>query len=59
METSALFAVAKYHNIEIASVQVISDILSEEGWQPAFRHEKVSGGLRTVLNTVIEVLAEV
>jgi len=58
METSALFAVAKYHKIEIASAQVISDVLSEEGWQPAFRHKKVSGSLRTLLNTAIEILAE-
>ncbi len=58
METSALFAVAKYRNIEIASAQVISDVLSEEGWQPAFRHEKVSGSLQTLLSMVIEALAE-
>ena len=58
METSALFAVAKYRNIEIASAQVISDILSEEGWRPAFKHEKVSGSLQTLLNVVIEALAE-
>lgn len=57
METSALFAVAKCHNIEIASAQVISDILSEEGWQPAFKNKKVSESLRTLLITVIEVLA--
>ncbi len=58
METSALFAVAKYRNIGIASAQVISDVLSEEGWQPDFRHEKVSGSLRTLLNMVIKALAE-
>ncbi|MFQ6095031.1 MAG: nucleoside phosphorylase [Candidatus Bathyarchaeia archaeon] len=58
METSALFAVAKYRDVEIASVQVISDVLSEEGWQPAFRDEKVSSGLRVLLDVVVEALAE-
>jgi len=59
METSALFAVAKYRKAEIASAQVISDILSEEGWQPAFRHEKVSRALQVLLDAVIKTLAEI
>lgn len=59
METSALFAVAKYRNVEIASAQVISDVLSEEGWQPAFRHERVSGSLQKLFDVVIEALAQV
>lgn len=58
MESSALFAVAKYRDVEIASVQVISDVLSEEGWQPAFNQEKVQNGLRVLLDVVIEALAE-
>lgn len=58
METSALFAVAKYRNIQIASAQAISDILSPEGWKPAFGHEKVSSSLRTLLSAVVESLAE-
>lgn len=59
MESSALFAVAKYRNVEIASVQVISDVLSKEGWQPAFNHEKVQDGLRVLLDVVFEALAEI
>lgn len=59
METSALFAVARYHNIAIASAQVISDVLSEGGWKPAFKHEKVSVSLRTLLNVASESLAKV
>lgn len=58
MESSALFAVAKYRDVKIASVQVISDVLSEEGWQPAFNQEKVQNGLRVLLDVVIEALAE-
>jgi len=59
METSALFAVAKYRNVEIASAQVISDILSKEGWLPAFEDEKVSKGLQTLLKSTVKVLAAV
>ncbi len=59
MESAALFAVAKYRDVEIASVQVISDVLSEEGWHPAFNQEKVQDGLRALLDVVIEALAEV
>ncbi|MFQ6123681.1 MAG: nucleoside phosphorylase [Candidatus Heimdallarchaeota archaeon] len=59
MESAALFAVAKYRNVEIASVQVISDVLSEEGWQPAFNQVKVQCGLRVLLDVVIEALAEI
>ncbi len=58
METAALFAVAKYRKVEIASVQVISDVLSEEGWQPAFNQEKVQDGLQVLLDVVIAALAE-
>jgi purine-nucleoside phosphorylase len=31
METSAIFAVAKYRKIEAASAMVVSDILAETG----------------------------
>ena len=58
METSALFAVARYRNVEIASVQVISDVLSEERWQPAFQDERVSGSMQSLLNIVIEALSQ-
>ena len=38
METSAIFAVAKYRGVEVASAQVISDILTErDGSQPFTR----------------------
>ena len=41
METSAIFAVAKYRNVEAASAQVISDVLTETGWIQAFEHQSV------------------
>jgi len=41
METSAVFALAKYRNVEVASLQVISDILSETSWLQAFEQQTV------------------
>jgi uridine phosphorylase len=58
METSALFAVAKYRNVEIASAQVISDVLSTEGWFPAFRHQTVSSSLKRLLASTAKALAK-
>ena len=40
METSALFAVAKFRRIEITSLQVVSDSVLERGWKPSF-HERI------------------
>jgi len=59
METSALFAVAKYRNVQIASIQVISDILSEKGWLPAFSHVNVVENLKKAIEHAIECLAEI
>jgi uridine phosphorylase len=59
METSALFAVAKFRQIELASIQVISDVLSEQGWTPAFHHKAISESLQSVLTVVLDVLAKV
>jgi len=56
METSALFAVGKYRDAEIASAQVISDMLTKEGWLPAFKQEKVSSSTHTLLKSVVKVL---
>lgn len=59
METSALFAVAEYHNMEIASSQVVSDIISESGWLPAFRQQEVQQSLQTLLGIIIKVLSKI
>lgn len=58
METSALFAVAKYRNVEIASTQVISDVLTTKGWLFAFRDEEVSNRLQTLLDGAVNALAK-
>ena len=57
METSALFAVAKYRGVEMASAQVVSDVLSEQGWLPAFRHRPVREALKSLTECVVEALA--
>ena len=58
METSAIFAIAKYRNVEAASVQVISDILTEDGWLQAFGHQSVKESTETLLKSVLETLSE-
>jgi uridine phosphorylase len=52
MESSAIFAVASYRGIETASVQVISDVVSET-WEPAFHTEVVNEGRMKVLDAVL------
>jgi len=58
METSAIFAVAKYRNVEAASVQVISDILSEKGWLQAFEAKAVRKNIKTALKAALKALSE-
>lgn len=56
MESSAIFAVAKYRGIDAASIQIVSDVLSEEQWEPAFHRDAVerrgSEALESVLRTI-------
>ncbi len=59
METSAIFAVAKYRGVEAASAQVISDVLTETGWLQAFKHRSVIESTENLLKVVLEVLSEV
>ncbi len=58
METSAIFAVAKYRDVEAASAQVISDILTETGWLQAWEHQSVEDRTEILLRAVLEVLSE-
>ncbi|MEM2917762.1 MAG: nucleoside phosphorylase [Candidatus Bathyarchaeia archaeon] len=58
METSAIFAVSKYRGVKAASVQVISDVLYETGWIPAFEHETVKEGVKIAINTVLKTLSK-
>jgi uridine phosphorylase len=58
METSAVFAVAKYRKVRAASAQVISDVLTENGWELAFGHQSVAQRTETLLRNVLEVISE-
>jgi uridine phosphorylase len=60
METSAVFAVANYRNVEAASAQVISDILTENEWQPHFfTHRSVRKNTGVLLKAALKTLADV
>lgn len=56
MEASALFAVAKYRNVEIGAAFVISDSLAELEWRPAFHRKKTARGLETLYRVALDVL---
>lgn len=58
METSAVFAVAKYRNVEAASVQVISDILSENGWLQAFGQQVVRENAQKSVKVALEAISK-
>lgn len=58
METSAIFAVAKYRNVEAASAQVISDILTENGWLQAFYEQSVRESTAVLLRAILEILSK-
>lgn len=58
METSALYAVAKYRGVEIASTHVISDLLTEPGWQPAFGEKQVLSNTETLLRIVVKAVSK-
>jgi hypothetical protein len=45
-------------NVEAASVQVISDILTENGWLQAYEHQSVLESTEAVLKAVLNVLSE-
>jgi len=52
MELSALFTVAKFRQIEIASVQVVSDELSTLTWQPGFKNQRFKASRRAVVEVI-------
>jgi uridine phosphorylase len=57
MESSAVFAIAAYRGIEAASVQVVSDVVSEK-WEPAFHTEVVNSRRMEVLGSVLKAMSE-
>lgn len=49
MEASAVFALAEYHGIQAASVQIVSDELSSGRWKTAFRSDLLKQRARDYL----------
>ncbi len=58
MEASAVFAVGKKKNLETSALFVVSDILSEKAWKPAFRSEVVLDNLLEAFASVKDVLGQ-
>ncbi len=58
MESSALFAICQYRRIDIASLQVVSDLVGENAWKPSF-HEKVVASKSDLASKVaVDALAQ-
>ena len=59
METSALFNVAEYRNVEIASILVVSDEIKENSWHFKNKKCKFSNGLNNSYNLIFSYLKEI
>jgi len=46
METSAVFALAEFHNIRAAALMIISDELTHSKWRTGFRQMKMNASIR-------------
>lgn len=58
METSALFCVSKYRGARIASVQVVSDVVTEDRWRPEFHGKPLREMIMKATRVALAVLAE-
>ena len=56
MESAAVFAIAEYRGVEAASVQIVSDVVSEKGWNPAFHKDIVEKRRDEVLASVLQAI---
>ncbi len=56
MEASALFSIGKYRNVNVAAVFVISDLITEKNWKPAFDSKIVHNTLINIFKTVVKNL---
>lgn len=54
MEASSLFTIGQFRNVEVASLFVIGDLLTSEGWQPGFRKKKVKTTCSQVLESIVK-----
>jgi uridine phosphorylase len=56
-EASALFAVGAYRGVSVSSVFVISDLLSEEGWNQGYHSAAKLEGLKQVFDAALATIA--
>ena len=55
METSALFTVAAFHQVEVGCLLVVSDELARLEWQPGFKDERFKAS-RAVISDLIPII---
>ena len=58
MEAAALFSVAKYRGVDLATLLTVSDSLAELKWNPQFHHERTHRGLETIYQVALKCLLE-
>jgi uridine phosphorylase len=56
MEAAALFSVAQFRSVEIASAFVISDLLDSEEWDPQMKHEATTSSLNRLYDVALRTL---
>jgi uridine phosphorylase len=59
METSAMFAIARYRRVDIGSIQVISDLVRKRDWKPAFHEKLVAERSEAVTRSALNALVRV
>jgi uridine phosphorylase len=56
MEAAALFSVARFRSVDLASLLTISDNLSTLTWHPEFHADTVTGGLEKIFHVAVNAL---
>jgi len=59
METSALCAVAKFREVDLGGILVVSDELSSLTWRPGFKHKEFANGRKIACRVIRELIYEV
>jgi uridine phosphorylase len=56
MEAAALFTVAAFRSVALASAFVISDLLDDEEWRPQMKDDATTGGLNRLYDVALATL---
>lgn len=57
MEAAAMYAVARFRGVRIASLMVVSDELGGEGWNPGFHDPEFLRAKRKAIRAIVDALA--